>query len=84
MEKIDLIYDLLVKMDERMARYEGLQASQHELQILLQRDVKYHIKRTDILQESVRPVVKYFYMVQGVALFLGFVATISTIIAVVK
>lgn len=84
MEKIDLIYGLVKDNAERMDRYEALQKAQHELQILLQKDVEHHVKRTDVLQESVRPVVRYFYMLQGVALFLGFIATVSTIVAVIK
>ena len=59
-------------MDELKNKVEEIRESQ----IRMEADVKYHIKRTDILQDKVTPMyISYI----GLKLFLGSVIAISAI-----
>ncbi len=43
-----------------------------------------HIRRTNMLEEDLRPVKRWMYMTQGAVALLGLLATIGAIIAVFK
>lgn len=82
MDKLDLIYQLLQKTDGRIDRVDELLKAQHETLVAQKASLDLHIKRTNLLEDAVKPIIKYHYMVQGAAGLLGLIALISTIIAV--
>lgn len=76
-ENVDYVHDMLAGLDHRLDEMTVLLAKQ-------QQSLEYHIKRTDLLQEEIKPIRKHVYMVQGVGAFLGILALIATIYAAVK
>lgn len=79
MKKADMqfIHDLLAKLDSRLDDI-------HETQIKQAASLDEHIRRTALLERQMEPVRKHVHMVQGVGAFIGLLALVATIWAVLK
>ncbi len=77
MDRIDMIFDMLKDLD-------GKTDVVRDSQIRVEADLKYHIKRTDLIEDAMKRAIRKPTLRQ-VATFLGIIATIvGTIATLVK
>lgn len=69
MNKWDSIVDRLGKIDTTLA-------SQHEV-------LKEHVRRTQLLEEEVKPIKKHVAMIEGAMRLIGLVGVLATIVEVI-
>lgn len=69
-EKLDKIHEKLDKFDIRLNDINVIQA-------VMQKDVAYHIKRTDLLEGNLLPIQKKYQMMLGVIKFVGLLMAAS-------
>ena len=68
MDRFDMIFKLLRSLDEK-------QDKQSETLARVEQDLKYHIKRTDLLEDAVKNVVR-MPSIRQVAAFIGIIGTL--------
>lgn len=64
-DKIDKIIESQNEMNETLVRQEE--------------NLKEHMRRTELLEQEVKPIVKHVAMVKGAGIFIGLAATIASI-----
>ena len=69
-----------MKMGEKLDRIIEVQGHQAETLARLTVSVEDHVRRTTLLEESIKPVQKHISMVEGAMKFVGLLALIATII----
>ena len=67
--KLDKIDERIDKIDKHLAVYNS--------------QLRFHIKRTEILEKSVEPLKAHLIKTQGVLTFIGVAATVITIVVAV-
>ena len=70
-EKIDKIDDKIDKILAHSVATDVTLAGQAA-------DIKYHIMRTDLLQEAIVPIQKHVHMIEGGFKIIGYIATAVT------
>jgi len=75
-EDIQRIEEKLDRIDERLNSIDKTLASQHV-------SIAEHIRRTNILENDLKPVKKHVIMVEGVLKFLGALAMVAGLIEVI-
>ena len=65
-EKLDKIDDRIDRIDKHLAVYNN--------------QLEFHIKRTDLIEEELKPLKSGFFKVQGVLAFLGILSLIMGIV----
>lgn len=68
------------KMDDQNEHLSSIDLTLERQNITLEE----HVRRTNLLESKVAPVVKWMYMTQGAAALIGLLATIGAIIAVFR
>ena len=71
--KLDLMDGKLDKIDSRLDKVEVNQA-------VMNQDLKYHIKRTNILENDLKPIYSKYQQFKGIAKFISGVASACAII----
>lgn len=71
-DEIDYIHDLLAKLDAQLDTMN---------ETLVRHDVNLanHMRRTELLEEALKPVIKHVDAVKGVGAFIGLVAVLVAI-----
>ncbi len=72
MDRIDMIFELLKKLDEKVENI-------NDSQMRAENDIRYHIKRTDLLEEAVNRKMPMPTLKQ-LSLLVGIMATIIGIL----
>lgn len=72
-KKLNQIENKIDKLDERLDKIDVTLAAQHE-------SLKYHIKRTDLIESSLEPINTHVKNVQGALKLIGLVAVLAGII----
>ena len=75
-KQLDFIAVKLDKFDDRLDRIEKSQG-------LMNKDLKYHIKRTNLLEDEFKPIRTKYQQAKGVFLFMGGVSAVAGVIEVV-
>lgn len=76
-KKLELIDNKLEKINERLGSIDSTLAAQHV-------SLREHIRRTELLEEDVKPIKRHVSMVQGAMALIGLLATIAGIIQLFK
>jgi Mg2+ and Co2+ transporter CorA len=76
MTDLEKIEQKLEKIDEKMDNIERHLA-------VYNAQLRFHIKRTDMLESEVKPLKIHLHKVQGVLTFVGVIATIITVIVTI-
>lgn len=71
-ERIARIENKIDVMGDKISSIDSTLAAQHE-------SLKYHIKRTDMLESNIVPLQKHVNMIHGVLKLLGVAALLATI-----
>lgn len=66
-EKVDKVVDSIARIDVTLA-------AQHE-------SLKYHIKRTDMLETDIKPLEAHVHAVQGILKMVGLVSVMAGVVA---
>jgi archaellum component FlaC len=70
----------LNRMEDKIDRIGG-EVSEVNIHIAeIKKDLRYHIKRTDLLEAEVKPIKKHVIMVSGVVKFFGLVSFLIALI----
>ena len=70
----------LNRMEDKIDRIGG-EVSEVNIHIAeIKKDLRYHIKRTDLLEAEMKPIKKHVIMVSGVMKFFGLVSFIIALI----
>jgi len=70
----------LNRMEDKIDRIGG-EVSEVNIHIAeIKKDLRYHIKRTDLLEAEVKPIKKHVIMVSGVMKFFGLVSFLLALI----
>lgn len=69
----DIVLDKLDKLDTRLNSIDVTLAKNTE-------SLEYHIKRTDLLEKQIAPVVKHVNHVEGILRFFGLVGVVAAIL----
>lgn len=75
-EEFNRVHDKLDKLDNRMDKIDLTQ-------VAILKDLKYHIKRTNLLENELHPIKNRYQQLIGVLKLAGWVAACSAIIEVV-
>lgn len=70
--RLTRIEDKIDKLGERLGSIDSTLASQHE-------QLVYHIKRTDLLETTLKPIERHVMMVHGALKLLGILALVGGI-----
>lgn len=73
--------DILIQIIKRQDDIFDLISQQKEILAKQQESLNYHIKRTDLLEEDLRPVKKHVYMING---FLKGFGAVSVLLGILK
>jgi len=74
---MEYLHDLVVRMDSRLDEMSETLVRNDE-------NLKLHMKRSDHNEEAIEMLKKHVNMVHGVAVFIGLIATVASIAAVLK
>jgi hypothetical protein len=76
-DHLKVIETKIDKLDERLDKMANVQVEQAK-------DLEYHIKRTDLLEERVDPLFETQTQIIGILKFLGVVALVAGLIEVIS
>lgn len=71
-KKIDYIIEKIDHIDSRLNKIEIIQSA-------MSQDLKYHIKRTDLLEKELKPIKTKYQQLVGIMKFVGGVFAILTL-----
>lgn len=74
---MDYLHDLVAKIDARLDDMAET-LTKHDV------NLETHMKRSDMLEQELKPIRKHVYMVQGVGAFISLLALLAAIYEVVK
>lgn len=83
----DVIDIILENQKAQLSSLEAIQCEMkrmNDVQIQQAADIKYHITRTDTLQEMVTPVYKIYMQILGIGKLLGGIAFIGGLVVTFK
>lgn len=72
-ERIVRIENKIDAMGDKISSIDSTLAAQHQ-------SLKYHIKRTDLLEKTIVPLQKHVNMVNGIFKLIGILAFLATIV----
>ena len=72
MENLDRIFNKIDKIDERLSNIDTTLAKQST-------SLDEHIRRTNILEEEIRPIKKHIYLVEAVFKIIGVTSLLVSI-----
>ena len=67
------------KLEEKIDRIIESQSEMNETLIRQEENLKEHMRRTAMLEEEVKPIVKHVAMVKGAGILVGVLATLASI-----
>lgn len=70
----DLLQDQTNKLDEQHQELDRRLDNIEKVMIAQEINLKEHIRRTDLLEEALKPIQKHVAMVEGVFKFLGLIS----------
>ncbi len=76
MSDLKRIEDKIDRIDDKISNIDSTLAAQHV-------SLKDHMRRTDLLEQTIRPIEKHVYMVNGVLKAIGILAMLAAIIETV-
>ena len=74
---IQFLHDLMAKIDGRLDDI-------YEVQVKQEASLAEHIRRTELIEEELKPIRRHVYAIQGVGALLGVLALFASIYAAVK
>jgi len=67
------------KLEEKIDQLIDTQQDMNETLIRQELNLKEHMRRTEILEDEIKPIVKHVAMVKGAGVFLAVIATLASI-----
>lgn len=79
--KVDLIITVLDKLENKMDQVDGRLNSMDKTLVKQEENLKEHIRRTEILENELKPIKKHVSHIEGGLKLLGALATIAGLLS---